>query len=75
MSRRSEKSLCRRGVNDNDERGEWTLKICVSVCMSASSKQTLSISREQKLSGLPSNYDYQPSFVCEPAVAAPQFGS
>lgn len=40
ISKGSEKSLARRGVNESDEREEWTLKICVSVCMSASSKQT-----------------------------------
>lgn len=54
ISQGSEKAHARRGVNESDEREEWTLKICVSMCMSACSKQTpLSISVGQKLSDLP----------------------
>lgn len=34
------KSLGKKGVNGSDEREEWTLKICVSVFMSAISEQT-----------------------------------
>lgn len=48
---------------------ERTLEICVSVCTVClpAPNKPLSISREQKWSGLPTNYDYWPSFVCEPA--------
>lgn len=62
-------------MTESDEREEWTLKICVSVCMSASATtNTLpSISGEtRKRSDLPSNYDYQTGSVCAPAAAAPQ---
>ncbi|MEQ2204573.1 hypothetical protein XENOCAPTIV_015454 [Xenoophorus captivus] len=37
---RVKKALLGRAVNGSDEREGWTLKICVCVCMSASSEQT-----------------------------------
>ena len=40
-----EKSLGRRGVNGSNEGEEWTLKICVSVFMSALFEQTDNLRR------------------------------
>lgn len=35
-------------MKDSDERAKWTLKICVSMCMSAGFEQTHNLSQENK---------------------------